>query len=166
MRENVSYYDFRWFGAVGDKVTEDTAAMNKAFLACYNRGAGKVYIAGGHTFRKADTGAILKMYPGTTLCGEGDSSVIYHDDRPTNARRDMLQVQPSLTLGVSLRDFKIQGTVEEFTEETNQFQCLTGADFQSIFMSNVTIDGCRYMRTAFTRIKDVLVVGCHIKNSL
>lgn len=166
LRQNVKHMELIWFGAKGDGITDDSAAINKAFSAANTRGIGSVYINTGYIFRKADTGPMLIMYPGTTLFGSGEQSVIWHDDRPTNNRRDMLQVQPSTTLGVSFRDFKIKGNVEQFTVETNQSQCLTGADFVSVFMQNVTIDGCRFMSTAFTRIKDAIVTGCRIRNSM
>jgi hypothetical protein len=165
-RRNAFPYMFTWFGAIGDGLVDDTGAMNKTLLEAHRYGITDVYIQPGYTFRKADTTGYLVFYPGTTLRGGGDRSVIFHDDRPTNPRRDMLQIQPSAELGVSFRDFRIKGTVEQFPVETNQSQCLTGDDFRSLFMENVTIDGCRFMSTAFSRVHDAMVVGCRIRNSM
>lgn len=152
------------FLAIGDGVTDDTASIQAALDYVYANGGGKVIVPPG-IFRKADTSPILKMYLGTSLVGYGDSSVIFHDDRPTNPRRDMLQVQPGVG-GVCFRDLKIQGTVEQYPVETNQSQCLTGDDFTSIQIQNVTIDGCRFMSTAFSRVHDAIVIGSRIRNSM
>lgn len=156
--------NIKWFGAKGDGVTDDTTAIQAAFDAVNARGGGAVFIPTG-VFRKADTAPLLKMYLKTTLFGLGESSVILHEDLPTNPRRDMLQVQPGVG-GVSFRDFKIKGTVETYPVETNQSQCLTGDDFTSLFMQNVTIDGCRFMSTAFSRVHEAIVTGSRVRNSM
>ena len=44
-------YNVLQFGAVGDGITNDTAAIQSAINACRERGGGRVVIPGGHTFR-------------------------------------------------------------------------------------------------------------------
>lgn len=142
------------FGAVGDGVTDDSAAIQKALNYANSIGGGVVFFPAG-TYRKADTSATLVMYSNTTLQGVGDASVIFHDDKPTNARRDLLSVN-SASENVAFKDFRISGTVLTYTNETNASQTLTGTNITGLRIENVTFEKLRYMATAFTSVNGAI----------
>lgn len=69
-------YDVKDYGAVGDGVSNDTAAVQAAIDACADAGGGRVLLPGGHTFR---TGTVtlrshveLHIENGATLAGSPD----------------------------------------------------------------------------------------------
>src|SRR5215510_10027920 len=95
------------YGAMGDGVTDDGPAIQLALTACHNAGGGKVYLP-PRTFRKAKSSATLIMYSNTTLCGDGDASILFHDDDTATTRKDLLTI--SNTSNVAFKDFKILST--------------------------------------------------------
>lgn len=156
LRDSLSVKDF---GAVGDGVTDDTQAFQRAFNYVNSIGGGIVEIPPG-TYRKGDVaGSRWIMYPNTTLMGYGDQSVIFFDDKDTVPRsgNDMLYVANGAN--VNFENFKITGTALTYTNETNQKQCLTGEYLDGLRLVNLTIEKVRYMATAFGYCKNVLMSG-------
>lgn len=155
-------FDIRAYGAVGDGVTDNALAIQAALDAANAAGGGVVYIPTGR-FRKLDTpGRQWRIYSNTTLRGEGDTSVIFFDDRSSIARsgNDMLRFDN--VVNIEFKDFRIEGTALTYLSETNQKQCLTGSICDGFRMENVTIVGTRYMATAFSYIKNAIVTGCRL----
>lgn len=156
LRDTVSVKDF---GAVGDGVTDDTLAFQRAFNYVNSVGGGVVFIPPGR-YRKADTaGSTWIMYSNTTLKGVGDSSVIFWDDKNTVARSGNDMLSCSNATNVAFQDFKIEGTALTYLNETNQKQCLTGAVIDGIRLEGLTIEAVRFMATAFSRCKNVICQG-------
>ena len=156
LRDSLSVKDF---GAVGDGVTDDTQAFQRAFNYVNSIGGGIVEIPPG-TYRKGDAvGSRWIMYPNTTLMGYGDQSVIFFDDKDTVPRsgNDMLYVANGAN--VNFENFKITGTALTYTNETNQKQCLTGEYLDGLRLINLTIEKVRYMATAFGYCKNVVMSG-------
>lgn len=150
------------FGAVGDGITDNAAAFQRAFDYVNSIGGGVVYIPPGR-FRKADTsGNQWRMYSNTKLLGAGDSSVIFFDDKDTTPRsgNDLLKFENATN--IEFESFKIEGTALIYLNEINQKQCLTGTVCDGFRMTNVTIIGTRFMATAFSFIKNAIVTGCQL----
>lgn len=147
------------FGAKGDGVTDDTAAIQAAFDYVNAQGGGAVYLPSGR-YRKADTpGSQWTMYSNTTLCGAGDSSVIFWDDKDTVPRSGNDLLACNNANNITFKDFKIEGTALTYTNETNQKQTLTGSVIDGLRIENVTIEKVRYMATAFSYAKNVVMSG-------
>lgn len=156
LRDALSVKDF---GAVGDAITDDTQAFQRAFNYVNSIGGGIVEIPPG-TYRKGDTaGSRWIMYPNTTLMGYGDQSVIFFDDRDTVPRNgnDMLYVANGEN--VNFENFKITGTALIYLNETNNKQCLTGENINGLRLINLTIEKVRYMATAFGYCQNVVMSG-------
>ena len=150
---NVKHPDY---GAVGDGVTECGPAFQLALDAAHAAGGGKVYIPAG-TFRKTKNSPQLTMYSNTTLCGDGDCSVLYFDDDVVLTRRDLLNIHN--TENVTFRDFKILGTADRDEVTTNQSQCLIGDEIDGLRIENMTFEGLRYMVTAFSYVRNGVFTG-------
>jgi polygalacturonase len=163
LREVVSVKDF---GAVGDGVTDDRLAFQRAFNYVNSIGGGVVYMPPGR-YRKADApGSIWTMFSNTTLCGEGDSSVIFHDDRSTQLRsgNDMLQCNDASN--ITFRDFRLEGTALTELTELNHKQTFSGSRIEGLRFINVTIKGTRFMATSFNRANNVLFSGNRIEDCI
>ncbi len=156
--ETVSVKDF---GAVGDGVTDDTEAIRGALDYINSIGGGTVFLPKG-TYRRPDTSRRLYVYSNTTIEGEGDLSVILHDDTDFNPRNDLMYINDATN--VTLRNFKVLGTAEQYPNETNQSQCINGNPCSKIRIENVAVEGVRYMAFAFANADDVLFTGCRLKN--
>ena len=64
-------YDVLEYGAKGDGVTNDAAAIQKAIDACSQAGGGKVLLQGGHVFR---SGTIVLKSSGNPTDQQGRHS--------------------------------------------------------------------------------------------
>lgn len=158
LRESVSVKDF---GAVGDGVTDDTAAIQAALNYVNSVGGGVVYLPPGR-YRKADTSATLVIYSNTTLKGAGDGSVMFFDDRPENPVVSYF-LEANAVSNIAFSDFRIEGTILTYLVATNAKQLLTGNGIDGLKMSGVTIYGCRAFATAFTKVKNASFVGNHLE---
>jgi len=142
-------YPVRSFGAKGDGVTKDTAAVQKAIDACANAGGGTVYFAPGTYVCGSlhlKTGVTLRLDAGATIKGSPDNG----------------DYDPYETL-----DFK-----NDADRETTYFHhaLLWGEDVQNIsIVGGGTIDGNRTRRggpksIALKRCRFVDIKGIRIIN--
>lgn len=147
------------FGAVGDGLTDNAAAFQRAFNYANTIGGCTIYIPPGR-YRKADTaGNTWVMYSNTTLMGAGASSVIFFDDRDTVARSGNDMLYFNNVTNIAFDNFKIEGTALVYSSETNQKQCLTGENVVGLRVTNLIIEKLRYMATAFGYAKNVYMAG-------
>lgn len=153
--------DVKLFGAKGDGVTDDTAAIQAALDAAKNAGGGTVYLPTGN-YRKANTSATLRVYSNTTLCGSGDASVILAEDLSSVPRCDLMIL--SDTENVTLRDFRVVGTLESNLSNENANQTITGSRVRNLRVLNVTIEKVRYMAIACSQVKDAYFSGCVLRD--
>lgn len=72
VRIGVEKYDVRWFGAIGDGVSDDTEALQDALNTCNALGGGEVFIP-PMVFK---TTATLELPSLTSITGTGPNSVI------------------------------------------------------------------------------------------
>lgn len=156
LQEVVSIKDF---GADASGIEDATQAIQAALNYVNALGGGTVYIPAG-TYRKSDLSPTLVMYSNTRLKGDGDASIIYHEDLPANPRKDLLVADN--TENIAFEDFKIQGTLATYTTETNQSQTLNAINVVNMRISNVTIKSVRFMATAFSRVRGATVIGCKL----
>lgn len=148
------YSSVKDFGAVGNGSTDDTAAFQAALNYANSIGGGIVFMPPGR-YRKADTAnSSLIMYSNTTLCGDGDASVLFFDDNPSVARFGNDMLVANNTSNIAFENFKVEGTALTYLNETNQKQCFTGSNIDGLRMNNVTITGTRFMATAFSYVKN------------
>lgn len=161
VRTEIDELNIAWWGAVGDGVTDCSEAIRLALREAQARGGGVVYIPVG-TWRKDDTTLPISIYNNTTMRGEGDASILFHDDRPDHARNDMFYSHD--VDRIAFRDFKIQGTLRTYPNETNFCQTLTGDRIGKLTIENVSFVGLRQMATAFTVVNDVLFSGCRLED--
>jgi hypothetical protein len=160
LRDVVSIEDF---GAVGDGVTDCTAAIQAGLNYLNTMGGGTLWIPDGR-FRKLDTaGSQLVMYSNITIKGNGDSSVIFFDDRVSEPRSGNDFLVANNVENICFDSFKIEGTVLTHLSSTNQKQCLTGSYITNLSIRNVTIEKVRYMATAFGRVKNASITGCKFR---
>lgn len=150
-------FNVKDFGAVGDGITDDRNAFQLAFNAANAAGGGIVYIPKGR-YRKSDTvGNLWTIYSNTSLVGDGDQSVIFFDDKSSQARNgnDMIITNPSSeTSNIEFKNFKVEGTLLTELNVTNRKQCFTGNRINGLRFENITIVGLRYMATAFNNVKN------------
>lgn len=161
LKDVVSVKDF---GAVGNGVADDTLAFQRAFDYVNSIGGGTVYMPPGR-YRKADTAnSRWSVYSNTTLCGDGDSSVIFFDDRSAVARYGNDLLYCNTVDNITFRDFKIEGTALTELTSTNQKQALAGQNVNGLRVINVTIKAARYMATSFTNCSNVYMAGNRIEH--
>lgn len=121
-------YDVKDFGAVGDGVTDDTAAIQKAFDTVGKAGGGIIRIP-GKTYKV--TGMLRIMYSNITVIGESGNKLEYHG------------VGAPLVKGRIDRDT----TGEQFNgKETGLFLLIMGPNsmpdmIHDIVIKNVNFDG-------------------------
>ena len=155
------------FGAVGDGVTDDGPAIKAALDYANSIGGGSVYLPAG-TYLKKDVITIsplvyvvLRIYSNTTLFGDGDSSIIIHDDKDTNPQNNLLNCFTGAS-NIVFRDFKILGTYYTYPNQTNKSQTIIGTSISKLRIENVTIDSVRNMAIAFDKTNDAIVTGCRL----
>lgn len=150
------------FGAVGDGVTDDTAAIQASLNYAQNLGGNCTVDLNRGVYLKSDLSATLSLYgvDNVTIT----NGTILHDDKDTNPRRDLIAFNNCKNLVLS--DLIIEGTLQEYQNETNQSQCLTGENLSNFHMEGVTIRNNRFMATAFNRVSGAIITGCTIENSL
>lgn len=142
------------FGAVGDGITDDTAAIQAALNYVNSVGGGVVFLPPGR-YRKGDAaGTTLIMYSNTTIKGAGDSSVIFFDDKDSVLRSSNDFLLASNTTNIEFKDFKVEGTVLTYLNDTNRKQLFTGTNIDGLRFVNVTIEKVRYMATAFDSVRN------------
>lgn len=154
--------DVRWAGAIGGTTTDDNyQAIQKCCDIASAAGGGAVMLA--EMFRKADTSVSIKPGNNVMLFGLGEGTGIFHDDRPDNpVRQDVIDL--SLTTGVTLKDFRVVGTVKAYPTETNQKNAIVGTNVRNVRIENVTLDSLRFMAINLHYVRGGVVTDCTLRD--
>lgn len=146
-------------GAIGDGVIDDSTAIQAAINYVNSVGGGVVFLPSG-TYRKSDDADTqLVMYSNIKITGNGDSSIIFFDDKSSVARFGNDLLVADNCNNIAFENFKITGTALTYTTETNQKQCLTGSVIDGLRIINVTFEKLRYMATSFSYVKNGYFAG-------
>ena len=189
-------YDVLSFGAVGDGITDDTAAIQSAINACCQSGGGRVTLPGGHIYR---TGALVlgshlefHLEAGAILKGSDDleayrllggSAAPRKRDVPSYVNCEyagapthyFLYARDCENLSITGRGI-IDGNEEIFYGEVTKWH-IEGLFYPRapmLFVENarqVTIEDVTFRRSAFWTVhlvgcQDVLISGVRILNNL
>ena len=115
----------KWFGAVGDGVTADSAAIQAALDYVDRQGGGKVFLPKGTYLLESDTDSTLKLGNNSLLEGSGTSSVILSTAAQAIRNRN---VNPTSSGGYGNSDITIQNLAIE----------CAGKGINGIFFASVT----------------------------
>ncbi len=124
------------YGAKGDGVTDDRAALQKAINAA---GAGAtVYFPAG-TYFMSQSSVFLNIPSNITLRGEGNASVLVFQDDGQDKRSTGLRVGGQTN--VTIRDLKLMGTQ---ANRRASVQLIRADGTNGLTLSNITFDGGEY----------------------
>lgn len=154
LRDCVSIVDF---GAKPDGVTDNYNSIQAAFNHVKQNPVGVVFIPPG-IFLKSDKQPTLVMYNNTTLIGSGANSILLHDDRPENPRRDLLICEKDSDF-IAFHNFTVAGKALEFLSTENISQTFSGNGIKTLKITGVKFKELRFMATSFSSIKNVLFSG-------
>ena len=189
------HYNILSFGAVGDGLTDDTAAIQSAIDTCCHNGGGKVVLPGGHVYRTGTLvlGSHLELHleAGAVLKGSDhledyrlfDSSAPSKRNVPSYVNCEyagapthyFLYAKDCQDLSITGRGI-IDGNEEIFYGEVTKWH-IEGLFYPRapmLFVENasqITIEGVTFRRSAFWTVhlvgcRDVLISGIRILNNL
>ena len=157
------YVSVKDFGAVGDGVADDTAAIQGAL----DSGAGRVYFPSGTYLVKDATNTfnanVLVVPSNVTLCGDGASSIIKLGAHTTTAHR-VLKIESKTN--VVIRDLCIDGDKTNQTGAADeQSHCVfvydsTNVTVQNCILKNAQGDGIYWGGATNPGSTNVLIDGC------
>ena len=165
---DTDYFNVVAYGAVPDGVTDCTAAVQAAINAAVANGGGVVYFPTGRYYR-SNTGpdGVSRAATWTingdniTFKGNGESTVILHDDKNIALRSDLLSASGD---NLTFKDFKVIGSRKSYTVTSEFSQTLTGGNCSNLRIENVTIEDVQNMCITFFNSDNVIVTGCTLIN--
>jgi hypothetical protein len=139
-------------------------AWQKAVDYLNSIGGGDLVLPPGK-YRKADTSPGIDVYSNIRTVGYGDATVIFHDDTDFNPRKDLLKVSTG-SENVTFENFKILGTLDTYTSDTNNSQALTGRGITNLKVIGVHFEKLRFMATAFIQVNGGVFDKCKFSDVL
>lgn len=151
------------FGAVGDGVTDDSAAIQLALDAVAAAGGGALHIPKGR-YRCANNGTQLVIGSNICLFGDGPrESVIFFDDSASTDRQDLLTCGTYITdvkdYNITLMDFGIEGdwgVGDEWTQRSTMVVINTTGE--------VVVTNCRFHKSRKMALNIVYPASCKVTN--
>lgn len=146
------------YGAVGDGVTDDTAAIQAAITACINGGGGIVYLAPG-TYKitaALDFSALKGTNRGATLMGAGSGNIFTPAGSAGTTKINNFNAGPAITaygtllsgvstpiVSLNLNGFMIENKVNigssNYTIDVDY--CVNGGIWQDIYVYGANLGG-------------------------
>jgi hypothetical protein len=142
-----AYFDVKAFGAIGDGIVDDTAAINAAFAAVGNAGGGTVVFPAEYTFRIT---ASLIMKDNLSILGYG--AVIYQ----STVNMASLNTTPGVS-NVSIAGLRLTGVLG-----AGNFGGRAAIEFQAptssrIRISDIVIDTVSTSGISLDNVQDVVI---------
>ena len=130
-QESISVKDF---GAVGDGVTDDTAAIQAAIDAINANGGGEIYFPSG-TYLVDASGAsqAIDLLSNVTLRGAGKNASIIKAAAASNC----MVVSVNNVINVTIRDLTIDGN--RVNQTSTGFHCIRSAGADNFLIDNITV---------------------------
>lgn len=173
------------YGAKGDGITDDAAAIQKAIIACSESGGGKVVVPAGHTFLcspfKLASYVELHLEPNSCLLANPDESVYQESAFRENKGEGMMWIsgkdleQVSITgigeingNGVSFMGKELDDSFElkPVTDFDPRPHVLTLINVKKIVIRDVTIRNSAYWTVHLIGCYDALIDGISLLNNL
>ena len=168
------YYDVKDYGAVGDSLSKDTEAIQRAIDECHADGGGIVLLAGGIFLSGGlylKSNVTLEIAASATLLASGDISdygVDTHHNRYRNEEaldRCFLFAEDAENLCI-VGYGRIDGNAEAFPNEGSIYRpmLLRMLRCRHVFLENIRLHNAAAWTTAFLDSTDIRIRGVDIRN--
>lgn len=173
IRSVTTFINLKWFGAVGDGVTNDRNAIQSA-LTYATANNVRLYIPAG-TYYVPNTSAnnpALSFSGNLSIVGDGmDRSILYYDDNTASTRRDFFT---STSAGnIDFSDVAFQSTWGQGGDysQRSQLTSISTGDTSAAGINKVIITRCkfsysRYMSLILNGFYESIVSNCVFQNGV
>ncbi|NDD53424.1 hypothetical protein EBZ39_06040 [bacterium] len=161
------YYHIMDYGAVGDGVADDTAAVQAALSAAIASGKpATVYADDGKTFKTKGGHEITTN--NITIAGGGmhTAKFLYDDVNATNFMFYSSRTPSPRRSNICFRDFRVDGTwLTNQSEMSSDLRPFRLSQVDNLIFMNVQSNNARKLNITSEYSTNVFVSNCHVQNS-